>query len=265
MKNGLKPIKHDHRDWDLLKSHVKSFGTLKPIEFPDEYETDAGLWMPNQMSFDPVFNNPPLPFGCTDYTQADISADIVKKLQNPSVLESITHANQLGGIDIRVALKAAIKAGFITNFFSIHSYGQLDYFDAIRYAMIEGIPEKRSISWGTPWFREWEEAAQSRKDGIMPMPILNLSGTPWHNSKFSGWVTINGVPYLKNKSWQGANVGNGGWLYFSREAVNATMKINGTCAYVATNENTPSSIATVDSTILEWIRSNINILLKLFY
>lgn len=203
---------------------------------------------------------------CTDYTQADLHNDIIGTLKaNPYTLEEITKASERGGLSIRESLKAARKLGWISNFFTLKAYAPLDYFDTIRYAMTAGIPEKRSVSWGTPWYLEWENAAQN-KNPIMPAPKdYNPVGLAWHNSKFSGWRTINGVVFLINKSWQGDQVGDRGWLYFSREVVNATMAIPGTVAYTSTAMGTSAKIKTVDIGIVEWLMSVIRTYLPFKY
>lgn len=260
MKFGAKPTLSDHRDYDL----VRTMGAIAP-KFPDSYDVDAGVWMPSQNEPQSVLGGiPALPWGCTSYTQADLDNDLAGVLKsNPMELEKITHANEQGGTDIRTAIKAAQSLKWLGSYFNVRASSGLDYFDAIRYAMLQGGFEKRSVSWGTPWFHEWQEEA-IRGHKIMPMPDLRLSdAVGWHNSKFSGWVTINGVPYLKNKSWQGEDVGENGWIYFPREVVNAVMTVRGTCAFTASNYD--GDIKRVSLPVVEMILSYLRNLKSLVY
>jgi hypothetical protein len=211
-----------------------------------------------------------LPYGCTDYSQAELADDIAGRYAcAPLTLEAVTHANALGGIDIRTSLKAALKLGWISAYFNVQSNRQLDFFDAIRLAMLSGAPEMRSVSWGCPWFIEWEQAAYpvDNPSAIMPnVKSLSTSGVPWHNSVFVGWITIDGIPYLVNKSWQGTHVGVGGYLYFPREVVNNVMRISGTCAFTATNiPLDPVDIRTISVSTVQWIASLLRNLMSYSY
>ena len=261
MKNGAKPTRINHKDYDYLKS----FGAISLPSFPDSYMTDPQLWCPNQELPDPVFKNPALPYGCTLYSTADLGNDYSQKLvDNPILVENITHANENGGGDIRTALNVGVSLKFLPAFYNIQASAPLDYFDAIRLAIVSGDPEKRSVSWGTPWYTEWETAAYAptNPSAIMPAPkdYNNLSGLPWHNSKICGFTTIQGVPYLINKSWQGDTIGDHGFLYFPRDVVNSVMTVQGTVAFIVTDA-TPQSIQTVSVSVVEWIVSLIKNLL----
>lgn len=262
IKNGLKKNIVSHRD----RSFIPSFGATAPVSFPLELNTDAGLWYPDQNQPNAVpFDLPALPEGCTDFTQAGLATDLSRALKDPLALEGLTHANQNGGTDIRTSLLAARSLGWIAGFYNIQSSGIIDAFDAMRIAILSGQPENRSVSWGTPWFPEWELACNpaTNPSAIMPMPQdLNPKRASWHNSKISGWTTINGTPYLVDYSWQGNTVGKNGFVYYSREVVNAVMTIKGTVAYTGTLQ-TPPFIGTIDVTIVQWITSYIRQLLGL--
>lgn len=255
IQNGLKPSKPDVRDYDFQKT----FGAIGIPQFPDQYLTDAGFGFPDQ-------NAEGEPFGCTNYSQSSIANDIeIAQKHTPVELEAVTHANANGGAQIRDSLQAARKLGWIASFFNVQAYAPLDWFDAFRYAIMAGFPEHRSISWGTPWLAEFQNIGlgngKTGKDGIVQMPTnFSLTNVPWHNSKFSGWKTIKEIPYLINKSWQGTHIGDGGYLYFSREVVNRIMQISGTVAFTAT-QSKPTNIQTVDLPILDWIISHLKILL----
>lgn len=262
MKHGLQRPTLDHRDRDFLKS-FKLRG-VAPV-FPDEYNTDAGLWMPDQNTVNPEFpNTPSQPNGCTNFTQGDISADLDGKLKDPAVLEALTHANQNGGYDIRESLLMAKRIGWITGFYNIQAYAPLDYFDAIRYAAFSGYPEKRSVSIGTPWYPDWQIDAV-RKTSIMSMPPdLNDANLGWHNWKIGGWKTIAGESYLKCKPLEGKNVGDGGWLYFDRPTINAVMALKYTIAFTATLA-TPPTIAPIDMAAFDKLYSFLRNFLFLRY
>ncbi len=255
MKSGLKPTRPDHRDYDFLKSH--GFGATF-AQLPPEYSVENGLWVPNQNDAEPVFTNPPLPFGCTDYTQADICADEDGKLYNPAEIEAITHANAEMGGDIRAALKAIQGLWGRTAYFNIRSSGVIDAFDSVRLALYSSQPEKRSVSVGTPWYSAFEQTL----GGIVSTPQDYKDIGSWHNHKICGWKTINGTPYLISKSWQGNIFGDKGFCYFPRDVFNAIMSISGSAAFT-TSKVAPAQILTVDLSIVDTIVSYIRWLLKL--
>jgi hypothetical protein len=263
MRNGTKPTRINHKDYDLFKT----FGMVAVPAFPAEYFCDAGLTMPNQNQVNDQFNPPvpPMPEGCTDYAQSEIATDLKGELKNPAILETVTNANAKGGIDIRVSLSAAKGLGWFTAFFNIIAKAPLDYFDAFRLAQISGAPEKRSISWGTPWFPSWELAAQQGV-AIMPMPtsqeLANVATLPWHNHKLDGFTSKNGVLVYRDKSWQGSGIGENGFIFFPREVINVVMTISGTVAYTATDMDF-SAPQRIDTTVVQWIVSLIRNLIGL--
>lgn len=269
----------DHRDRDFLKS-FKFAGAAAP-KFPDEYDTDAGLWMPNQNEINPEFpNTGPQPYGCTNFVSGDISADLDGILKDPAIIEAITGANAAGGYDIRKSLLVAKKLGWITGFYNVQAYAPLDYFDAICLASFSGLPEKRSVSMGTPWYSDWQAAATGsikRPDGtydmavgqtprpFMPMPSsLDYTGIGWHNWKVGGWKTVNGTPWLKAKPLEGNKVGDGGWIYFDRATINAVMGLKYTIAFTATHM-TPHSIYKIDMALFDKFYSFLQTQLGLRY
>lgn len=245
----------DHRDRDFLKTfHPSILAGTKPVPvFPESYDTDAGLWMPNQTAVNPEFpNTEAQPFGCTNYSQCDISSDLDGKLHDPQLLENITHANRNGGAQLRDSLIAAKSIGLITGFYNVKAYAPLDYFDAMRLASLSGLPEKRSVSVGTPWGFAWNEKGIARIVGTINDSIsLTMA---WHNWKVGGWKTINGVAYLKCKPWMGKTVGDGGWLYFDRATINVIMNLKWTIAFTATNQ-TPNTIKTIDINTFDYLKS----------
>lgn len=257
IQNGLKPTKQDHRDYDFKKS----FGAVAPPSFPTEYITENYLWCPDQNSSEPIFGNPALPYGCTDYTQADLCADDDGRLYNPLILENITHANAKNGLDLRIAMDGARKAYNRTAYYNIKGAGAVDTFDAVRLAMyFISASEKRSVSVGSPWFYQFTGAGYT---GIVPIPdSFNLIYATWHNWKVGGWKTIDGQPYLICKSWQGNKIGDGGYLYFSRPLFNSLMAIRGSVAFTLTNMK-PDQVQTIDMNVIARIVSYIRYLFNI--
>lgn len=251
IKHGARPTKIDHRDYDF----TKSFGSFKTVPFPAEYNTDAGLTMPDQDAQNNYFNPPvpALPYGCTDYATAEVATDLDHTFgaNNPMKVENVTQANARGGYDIRQSLLVGVSLGFFSGIFNVRAIGQ-DYFDAIRTAMVSGGTERRSVSIGTPWYPKFELVGQ---DGIVGIPqSFSTAGLPWHNWKVCGWKTIGSQVYLVAKTWQGPNYGDHGLVYFSRPLINNLMAIPGTVAFTATTGVLPP-ISTISVTWLQWIIS----------
>jgi hypothetical protein len=260
---GLKPLPYDRRDFDLHKT----FGATAAPAFPDSYSVENGLWCPNQNIGGEVFNLPPMPYGCTDYTQADVCADEYKELKNPLLLENITHANARGGIDMRESLSACLyptplqqlRLGWITAYFRITATAPLDFFDAIRLAMLSTKDERRSVSVGTPWYPVWNDPLRG---GILPIPAsFNTSGLGWHNWKVAGWKTIGGAPYLICKVWAGPDYGDHGFVYMSRELCDAVLNISGAAAFTLTKVK-PTDVRTIDFDFVKWCVGFIHSLFK---
>lgn len=272
IQHGTRPARIDHRDYDFFKNHP--LGAAGAPVFVDEFFADAGLTMPNQNARDVEFS-PPTPYmpeGCTDFAQADLATDLTKRIHNPNDLEAVTGANAKGGTDIRTSLEAARKLGWFAAYYNIRASGALDYFDSFRLAQVIGLDagENRSISWGTPWFPSWENAA-NRGVAMMPMPTLaelaavtaNINAFPWHNSKLDGWTTKQGTIPLsyRDKSWQGSDVGERGFILFPREVINMVMGISGTVAYTGSILSPVDNPARIDVSTLQWIVSFLRSLL----
>ena len=260
MKHGAKPVWARRSELDFHKS----FGTTTdPTTLTTELNLDASLWMPDQEiggTYAPVglpaFTIPSMPYGCTDYAQTDLCIDEDGFLENPMLLEAITHANQNGGGSLVASLQAAEKIFARVGYYSIRNSSTLDWFDAFRICMASTAEEKRSISIGTPYFDEWAMTPRSGPQaGLLPTPAsFSTIGLPWHNAVICGWKLINGTPYLLYKSWQGVTFGDNGWGYFSRALINQVMEINGTASYTL-SKATPASEQTVDTPWVEWVVS----------
>lgn len=260
MVNGTRPAKHLH----YVRKFKHAFGG---IEIPD-FNLDSGLnGMPDQEKDN-------APYECTGYTAADILTDIFRTPFSPDFSyaaaryiagdgpegtqgTSFHAAGQsmvaVGGLNKNVAPINASQQGekYISDWnnwnpsqrFAL-SYiqnglrnvlGLGDAFDSIRSAAFQG---GIGISIGSPWFPEW---TNNINGGIVQVPNLTGSYSTWHNYAVKGQKTINGVPYLIVKSWQGTRVGDNGWLYFSRETINAALSVPG------------SGALTIDKSAVRWI------------
>lgn len=261
INHGTRPVRINHKDFDFLKSHRLGAITASDTQFADQFFADAGLTMPNQEMEDTEFTPavPPIPEGCTDEAQADIATDLTKTIHNPNDLEIITRANADGGCEMQTSLDAAVSLGWFKQYFKIVASGALDYFDSFRLAQLMGVNvgENRSITWCTPWFPSWEAAALAGKS-VMPSPTIaelaSIATMPWHNSKLDGWTSVNGGWVYRDKSWQGNQVGDKGFLYFPRDVINLVMGITGTAAFTPTN-NPILNPQTISVTPFEWILS----------
>lgn len=264
IKSGIGPTRHDHRDLDFFKTFgTHLFGATGVQPLPDSFSVDAGLWMPNQNEANGLFNPivPPLPEGCTDYGTTDLLINEDKILYNPMDIENITHANANGGGDIRVALSAGIKLHpNHPKYFNVNPdmLDDVDWFDAVRLAMIVGKVEGRAVTLGTPWFPEFMNAI----NGIIPtpnwsltVPGTSLSRVSWHNWNSPGWTSFSGIPYLLGKPWIGPGYGDKGFGYFSRSVFNTLMNIPGVAAFTL-EKLLPGQVSqTVESSIIQLVVS----------
>lgn len=260
VKDGLKPLKHDHRDYDFFKT--KKFAGIPPT-LPENYSVDAGFWFPDQRKENILgtIHVPALPYGCTDYSQNDLCMDEDTQPYNPMDIENVTHANDRGGADIRESLDATVKIrnGNHPAYFRIRASGAIDSFDAARLAMLSTSSEKRGVTVGTPWY---PESTTVGKDGIMYVSDFSLYRATWHNWDVKGWKTINGEPYLICKPWLGPDYGDHGVSYVSRAVFNSLLAIRGTGMFTL-DKLLPGEIpVAVDSTIVQMITSFIRNLFR---
>lgn len=258
---GGAPNRWDHRDYDFLKS--KKLGSLPT--FPDNYCTDVGLWNPNQNEGCSLFTPPvpPMPFGCTNYAQTDLLIDEDQKLYNPMELEAITHANANGGTDLRTSLKALVKLHpnhpqFFNVQPDINRGGMIDWFDAIRVAMIIGKPENRAVSVGSPWFPGFMHPINgvvSETNWNTTIIGTSLSRISWHDWNVKGWKMIDSQVYLIMKPWIGTGWADSGFGYISRTNFNRFMSIPGTVAYTLDKLLPGETPEKIDSTVAQWLVS----------
>lgn len=252
IQHGVNPVETDHRD----RSYPRTFGSIRT--FPDTFNTDAGLTLPDQ-------NADGYPNGCTGYTQSELGSDEDKVIYDPAYtyLKTlfITGGKNGDPCDMRSSLKSTIIYGLKLKgndadnayshrrgaYYNVVDETGLDTFDDIRSAL---FTNNYSVSIATPWYLDWD--AQANNGGMVTSPGTQI--TSWHNWKICGWKTINGVPYLIGKTWQGKNVGDNGWMYFSRETINAVMEIKGTGAFTLAPANA-SNMQNIKTTFLEFILS----------
>lgn len=250
MKNGVKPIKKDHRNYS-----THTFGTT--FSFVTEINLDAGFGFPNQ-------NADGLPEACTGYTQSEICQDMDKFQYKPKFTYEKTlfmmNAKEGEPCDMQTSLKSLsvygvqginettdaeaskhLKGGY----FQIEKVG--DWFDGIRSAIT--INNVTSSS-ATQWFESFGNPAH----GIISD---NSSGAfSWHNYKICGWKVINGETYLIAKSWQGSQYGDSGYCYFSRDQINKLLSTSGAGAFIVKQYDlSVTTIKTVELGIFQTILS----------
>lgn len=236
IQSGYTPRKiKDSRNY----SFPRTFGVADKSFLDQAVDYDAGLTMPDQIAEG-------LPLGCTGETTTDIGTDYDGIVYQAGFTYHKTcqfeghPPNQ--GCEIQNALKVSSTYGLLAvgettdiealghlrgKRFEIHPTDGYDWFDALRSALI--LNPKRSLSIGTPWFKEWD-VMHVRPDGIVPEGIFRGSES-WHNWKISGIVNKNGEWMLKGKSWQGRRYGDNGFHYLSRTVVNSAMSIRGSEAW----------------------------------
>ena len=263
MKSGVNPVKLDHRDY----SFGRTFGAVSPETFGDSLNTDLGLTMPNQ-------DADGFPYGCTSYTQTDISTDEQHVIFLPRFTYDQTMM-MMGilpgdpdyekvGCDLRDSLNSTIvygmqpqgqPAGVSLNYrngayFNVDLVQGLDWFDSIRSCIDQN---RRSVSMATPWFSTFE----TPQNGVIRAPnSYDVSNASFHNWKCCGWKTINGVAYLVGKSWQGSTYGDMGYCYFPREVINSLMSLSGSAAFTVipySNQNAQTVILTLWQTIISYL------------
>lgn len=242
-------------------SFERTYGAT--TNFPTELFLDSGLPVPDQ-------NADGNPTACSGYTQGRIcsfedSANYDPLFTYNKTLDMIGKTGQKIGVQITDSMKS-------TQVYGVKGYSETeqeafshkrgaywdvdkvgDYFDGARSAMtLLSAP----LSMGTTWFPEWEPVGNGiygalKSDGILPMPAAeNLTRQNGHNYEVVGWKQINGQPYLILLSWQGANFGDNGKVYMSREVCNAVLDVWGTQLFRFTKA-TPADVQTIKRSTLE--------------
>lgn len=251
IKNGTGPSIFDRRDYSFHRTFPKFAAATPPILELKEYNYDRGLTMYNQNVANPPHNVNPLPYGCTGFTSTDICTDQDGKLYSPQYTYERTcfmeghDTNE--GCQIRNSMKSlrifpprvpgepdeAALDNRRPQYFNVDRASGRDWFDSFRIALRAQIDTKTGISMGIPWYRSFAFVTQ---DGVLMTPTdaevaavkADAFTVGWHDVKVSGEKTINGIPYLCLKPWQGKLFGDNGWVYMSRECFNKTFDIYGT-------------------------------------
>lgn len=263
MKNGTGPTRDKLKDYGWIETHgerlVKRFGSLTP-QFPPTLGRTLPTIIPNQNVDDAAFTPPVLrePYGCTNESQTALKR-LMGGTPRPDELEAVTHANARGGFGVTDSLDACLppsplhpeRLGYFDVHFNIRVQGGLDPFDAARLAMMDGLPEYRGVSIGSPWFPEFEN---TKSDGILPTPpSFNTAFATWHNWLALDWKMIGDQPYLICLSWQGAGFGDKGFHYVSRTLFNTLMDIYGSTMRIPADRTTNPQPITINT--WEWLIS----------
>lgn len=259
MRSGVKPVKRHHRDISVHKTLRPKAGAMSaigmPADMPDEFDFDRGLSVPDQMKPDPYFPIPALPNGCTGETTAHSCGNTDGERYDPKYLYDWTRymegtSGQDVGCDIRMALKCPSVYGLAKRgegeneakgrlrglyMNLLENRGGLDYFDAARAGMwmqYKVTGQRRTASVVSPWFPEWQSF--NLNSAVLPKPVYggNPNDYLWHNWELCGFVMHGGVLAAKLLSWQGTEVGDGGFLYLERAAFNRVMSIQYTGAFL---------------------------------
>lgn len=236
-------------------SYERTFGALSTQDLPIEYNADLGGF-PDQ-------NEDGRPNGCSGYTQAETGQDEYGVVFNPGFNYEktllIAGSPPNSPCKIRDALKAPTiyglepKEGGNPLEYRRGAYFDVDkveksYFEGVRSALWLNRLNKRTISCGTPWFREW----RTPKNGVLETPKKYVwdTSTIGHNYKICGWKLVSNKPHLIIKPWVGPDWGDKGYAYISKDVFDKVMAISGTFMYIQTNY-TPDYVQTVKLDILE--------------
>lgn len=271
IQNGSKPIAPNPKQ----RSFPKTFGLVSSgLLLPEEFDADAHLEQPDQ-------NADGLPMGCTDYCVRELatSEELILFLKGFNYDQSRAFEGKAGrneGVDIRDAFKCSTVYGLQNRtdptdnplnyrrapYYEVHPDGGLDYFDAIRSAMLiasQKDGKKHAVGVGTFWLSIWEQTQK----GIVPSVYTYdkvPEHYPWHAWAFVGWKIIEGEICLVAKSWQGISFGDMGYSYYNREVVNKVFNEWGTIALMQI-KTTDEDVQKVKLTIIEFA---LHYILKMF-
>lgn len=271
MKSGLKPIYRNNKDF----SYHLTFGSVE--SFAENFSVDNGTTMPDQVADQN-------PFECVDYAINDVSLDE----DNTEKAHGYLYAKTLlmkglppstQGLDIRDGFKAAATYGLapvaavpadlldsgegynsdythwpINVDIAAAAYRMGQYFNVqpLNGSWFDGIrsaiqTNNKPVIIGTPWYPAWESPINGKITALS-----NVIPSSWHCWKIAGWKTIDGVPFLLGKTWQGEKYGDKGWAYFSQGVIDALWNIHGTQAFTISRA-TSEDIQTIKLDILATI------------
>lgn len=270
MKTGVQKVKKNHKDF----SYHRTFGAISPATFPDSFSCDAGFPVEDQDALG-------LPFGCTGFSTKNLGQDEDKRTyvakytyDQTLAMEGIFEGSatyEKVGCDVRDSLKSSIVYGLQAvwetptealnhrrgAYFNVEQVTGFDMFDSIRSAL---QLNNRSVSLATPWYNSFAVP----QNGIITAPgSYDTTFASWHNHVVSGWTTINGIPYLIDKSWQGTEYGVNGFVYFPREVINQLLSISGSGAFTVapfTGQNIQTVQLTLYETLISYLRQIVTLL-----
>lgn len=253
LKSGVHPNRYDRRDF----SNERTFGSVDPKFFPEEYNADLGISFPDQ-------NAEGLSNACTAYTQSELGQDENGELFDPG----FTYENTLAiagdppgsPCQIRDSFRETRTRGLKrkqNNSTLVRgAYFDVDRVDGsyaigLQNAMYQNQLNKRTVSCGTPWFPEWHFV---NANGILEVPSKYVwdQNTVGHNWKACGWKTINGKQYVIIKPWTGPLWGDKGYGYLEFSIFDKVMGIQGTFMYIQSNL-TPGEVVRVKLDIWQLI------------
>lgn len=257
----LRPSKKDPRDRSY-HFHIL-FGAVS--SFDPSCNQDPGKTMPNQIAD----SRPEL---CTAYLTTDIGFDLdavaySHDFQMMKTLQAMGTTDPSKGADARTAFSIDPTVGFLQTtlqpadmpsqnqayaclpenwpnsldtqtvregaYIPVGKVPGMDWFDSIRSVIAQG----HTVGMATQWSMNFEDATS-----MSPVLPDKPTGLYWgHAYKAAGWITRDGNPYLRIKSWQGLNYGDKGWVYMSRSLCNSLMGSLGT--FAATLSKQPISPA----------------------
>ena len=267
MKNGVLKVVPSHKNYSLHRT----FGSIAPEQFT-ENNFDAGFPVPDQ-------DAQGLPFGCTGYSQSNLAQDEDKTQYVPKYTYDQTLAEEgifpdspnfeQVGCSITDSLNSTIVYGLQPvdgtdtpldhrrgAYYQVEQVDGLDWFDSIRSALQQN---QRSISVCTPWYNSFATPF----NGVLRAPgTYDTTFASWHDWVCCGWTTIQGVPYLICKSWQGTGYGINGFCYISREIINQLLSVSGTGAFTVA-PYVGANVQNVELTILQTVISYLRQILAL--
>lgn len=130
------------------------------------------------------------------------------------------------------------------SFFAID--GPNDHFDNIRSALWLHMQERRGVSFGLFWHREWTEARGGIISRLMPQSFDGGG----HNMMIVGQKAINGDIHLVFQQSWGPNAGDNGFYYFPRIIVNQLFNMGYGAFTLSNRDKTGMTGASVLSSII---------------
>lgn len=252
MIRGLRPTKFkDSRTYDFHRT----FGTISSTIV--EFNFDQTGVMPNQ-------NAEGFPNACTAYTTTGMASNS-DKTNYDDKLFTYEKTKLMMGVegdvpcDQMTSLKSASVWGcqglgkndafkHIQSPYFIVKKLNGSYFDGMISAM---QIKKGTLSVGSMWLPEFETVGST---GIVRDFVVPKSFNEGHNWEAVGVKMIDGEPRIICKSWQGANFGDKGYIYFSKVQIDSLLSVRGSGVFGQKHAE-PEDIVRVKMNIIETIIS----------